>query len=69
MESRVIAKLPAGFRNGNRFTKADFDIDLEAETATCPAGHATEKYYQRRDAKGRRVRSYRFRPRRAMRAR
>ena len=55
----VIAKLP-GTGNGDCFSKADFTIDLEAETVTCPAGHTTEKYYRQRDDKGRQVRSYRF---------
>ncbi|MEX0600238.1 MAG: transposase, partial [Rhodothermales bacterium] len=55
----VIAKLP-GVGNQGRFTKADFDIDLETETVTCPAGYTTQKYYLRRDDKGRRVRCYQF---------
>lgn len=46
----VIAKLP-GLRKGDRFTKSDFDIDLAAETVTCPAGHTTETYYRRRVAR------------------
>lgn len=70
----VVAKLP-GVGNDHRFTKADFDIDLEANgdgaspTVTCPAGHTTEKYYRRRDDKGRQVRAIASRRQRAVPAR
>ena len=57
----VIAKLPGiAFSKGGYFTKADFDVDLEAEAVTCPAGHTTQKYYRARDDKGRRTRRYQF---------
>ncbi len=60
--TRVIAKLPdACNRNKGCFSKADFDSDLSAETVTCPAGHTTETYSWRREARGRRIRTYRFR--------
>jgi hypothetical protein len=37
MGLRVHCK-PYPLRNGDRFTKADFDIDLEAKSVRCPAG-------------------------------
>jgi len=38
----LIAKVPAE-QNGGRFTKGQFQIDLEALTCTCPAGVTTEQ--------------------------
>jgi len=38
----MCTKLPSSSHDG--FTKRDFDIDLEAMTATCPRGHTTGEY-------------------------
>lgn len=38
-EIELIAPAPPPVAPGGRFTKADFVIDLQAGTATCPAGH------------------------------
>jgi transposase len=35
----LIAPAPAAVAPGGRFTKADFTIDVQAGTVTCPAGH------------------------------
>ena len=35
----VRAKVPPAGRRGGRFAKDDFDIDLDANTVACPAGH------------------------------
>lgn len=43
-----------------RFTKADFVIDPDALTATCPAGHTSSDAGWGRDGKRRRVRVIRF---------
>ncbi len=37
----LIAKVPQESPNGGLFRKSQFTIDLEADTATCPAGHTT----------------------------
>lgn len=37
IESRCKSQQPAN--TGGRFTKNDFDIDLDSDTVTCPAGH------------------------------
>jgi Transposase DDE domain/Transposase domain (DUF772) len=34
----MMAKVPAAHSRDGRYSKDDFDIDLEAETVTCPAG-------------------------------
>lgn len=39
-DRKLVAKVPRPPRKG-RFPKDDFDIDLEAGTCTCPAGHTT----------------------------
>ena len=41
----LIAKLPRR-PDSKRFPKEDFEIDLESETCTCPAGHTTSKLYR-----------------------
>ena len=38
----VMAKVPAAHGRDGRYSKDDFDIDLDAGTATCPAGQVTE---------------------------
>jgi hypothetical protein len=40
------AKVPAE-QNGGRFTKGDFTLDLEAGTASCPAGQQTDDFWPR----------------------
>jgi IS5 family transposase len=35
----VMAKVPAATNRDGRFTKDDFDVDIDAGTVTCPAGH------------------------------
>jgi hypothetical protein len=50
------AKVPAEARRGDLFPKSRFTLDLEAGTATCPAGKTTSEYQE--TASGGRV--YRF---------
>jgi len=57
---KLVAKLPGGTPPQGRFSKSDFTIDLEAGTATCPAGHVTGKAYASRDNQGRPTRQFRF---------
>jgi hypothetical protein len=38
----VMAKVPAAHARDGRYSKDDFDIDLDAATVTCPAGHVAE---------------------------
>jgi hypothetical protein len=40
-ERELLAKVPKESGNGGLFAKSSFDIDLEAGTVTCPAGHTT----------------------------
>ena len=40
-------------RPGGRYAKADFDVDLEKGTVTCPAGHMVSQSRGKRDKKGR----------------
>src|SRR5215211_7178554 len=54
-EIELIAPAPPAVAPGGRFTKADFTNDLQAGTATCPAGHTVSP---------RRYRTGRHRPRR-----
>jgi transposase/IS5 family transposase len=57
----VIAKLPPNPQAGRgRFAKEAFLIDLEQETVTCPAGHTTDRFFIRRDAKKRPVTCFQF---------
>jgi hypothetical protein len=39
-------------RPGGRYAKADFDVDLEKGTVTCPAGHTVSESKGRRDQRG-----------------
>ena len=55
----LVAKVP-DLHNGGRFTKQDFDIDLEAGTVTCPAGNTTATSHACKDNKGRAARRFRF---------
>jgi hypothetical protein len=57
---KLVAKLPGGTPPHGRFSKSDFIIDLEAGTATCPAGQVTGKAYASRDNHGRPIRQFRF---------
>jgi transposase len=60
-EVEVVAKLPtATGGNGDRFDKTDFEIDLEEERVTCPAGQTTETIYQARDHEDRTVERFQF---------
>lgn len=57
----VVAKLPtATGGNGSHFDKTDFEINLEEEHVTCPAGQTTETSYQTRDHKDRPVQRFQF---------
>jgi transposase len=47
-------------RPGGRYAKADFAVDLEAGTVTCPAGHTETESRQRTDAAGRVWRVFTF---------
>jgi len=51
----LVAPAPPATNRDGMFSKTDFDIDLDAETITCPAGH-TEPIPPPRDAKRRQVR-------------
>ena len=57
--TEVVAKLPPASSRSD-LPKSEFEIDLEEETVTCPAGETTSHSTQRRDHKGRPVRCYRF---------
>ncbi len=46
-ELRIKVQPPAA--QGGRFTKADFAIDVEAATVTCPAGEVAPLRPRRRD--------------------
>jgi hypothetical protein len=50
----LVAKVPP-VTNGGRFPKTSFEIDLEAETVTCPAGETTTTRQNTRDHKGRKA--------------
>jgi hypothetical protein len=51
--AEMVAKVPST-TNGGRFPKADFDVDTEAGTVTCPAGQTTAQSKKAKDHKGRR---------------
>jgi len=60
-EVEVVAKLPtATGGTGEHFDKTDFEIDLEEERVTCPAGQTTETIYQARDHEDRTVERFQF---------
>ncbi|MGH9155207.1 MAG: IS1182 family transposase [Acidimicrobiales bacterium] len=48
----LVVKVPP-VTNGGRFPKTDFDIDLEAQSVTCPAGETTTDARPVKDHKGR----------------
>jgi transposase len=50
--TELVAKVPP-VSNRGLFPKTDFKIDLEATTATCPAGHVTADARPAKDHKGR----------------
>ena len=47
----VLAKTPPVRNSTGGFTKDDFDVDLAADTVTCPAGHTVAIRHGRREAK------------------
>ena len=47
----LISKAPVPKDNG-KFTKEEFQIDLEQEKVICPEGKVIEKYYQSKDTQG-----------------
>lgn len=55
----MVAKVPP-VTNGGRFPKTAFDIDLEAGTVTCPAGHTTSTTQRTKDHKGRKATLFLF---------
>lgn len=57
--TEVVAKLPPASSRSD-LPKSEFEIDLEEERVTCPAGETTSHSTQRRDHKGRPVPCYRF---------
>lgn len=60
----MVAKVP-DVHNAGRFTKTDFDIDLDAGEhgqVTCPAGNTTETSHACKDHKDRPARRFRFDP-------
>jgi hypothetical protein len=48
-ERELLAKVPKENENGGLFPKNRFDIDLEADTVTCPAGHTTAEFHRLSD--------------------
>lgn len=56
----VVAKLPPTPHREGKFSKEDFEIDLEEESVTCPAGHTTRHKTKSKDHKGRRTWTYQF---------
>ena len=56
----IVAKLPPPHSNGDRFSKSEFEIDLEEGTITCPAGETTSTCYSTTDSKGRERKVFRF---------
>lgn len=58
-EIEILAKVPQPPK-GERFPKSQFKIDLEAGTATCPAGLTTSTSKQVKDGKGRLVDQLQF---------
>ena len=55
----MVAKLPKGTHtNNSKFSKADFTI--EKDRVTCPAEYTTEKIYQARDHRNRKVKKFQF---------
>jgi hypothetical protein len=58
--AELVAKVPP-VTNGGRFPKTDFDIDLEAQSVTCPARETTTDARAVKDHKGRPRHSLRVR--------
>jgi transposase len=56
----LIAPAPPPVAPGGRFTKADFTIDLQARTATCPAGHTVSPRRYRTKRQGPKRVQFRF---------
>lgn len=50
-EKELFAKVAAESENGGRFPKSRFEINLEAETVSCPAGQCTSDWTGTRDGK------------------
>ena len=42
--TEIVAQVPPASARKGCFSKEDFEIDLEAETVTCPAGHTTARW-------------------------
>jgi len=55
----VISPVNVPSRKG-LFSKADFDIHLEKDQVTCPAGQTTDNYSCAKDHKGRKVKRFHF---------
>lgn len=45
--TKIVARVPPRRPAGGRFSKAEFRIDPEARTATCPAAHTTRRFVAR----------------------
>ena len=50
--TEICARVPSQPAPGGRFPKEDFELDLEAGRATCPAGEATDRWYGRKGEGG-----------------
>ncbi|MEE9132956.1 MAG: transposase [Gemmatimonadota bacterium] len=50
--TKIVARVPPRRPGGGRFGKVDFRLDLEARTATCPAGHTTRGFIARSEGGG-----------------
>jgi IS5 family transposase len=50
--TKIVARVPPRRPAGGRFSKANFRIDPEARTATCPAGHTTRRFIARSEGGG-----------------
>lgn len=60
MEVDLISPVPEAVNGHGKFSKDDFEIDLEAGEVTCPAGETTKKQYQARDHQDRPVPKFQF---------
>lgn len=56
----LISPVPEAVNGHGKFSKDDFEIDLEAGEVRCPAGETTQKQYKARDHKDRRVKKFQF---------
>jgi hypothetical protein len=52
-QTQIVARIPiSGGRDPNRFSVADFQVDAERTTCTCPGGKVSTKAYRSGDGDG-----------------